>query len=66
MAERYVRPPLVAREPAPAWRARWRYRVVALLVLAALVAALLWLFRDLTTTTEQDPGLEALPVTLLR
>jgi hypothetical protein len=60
VAERYVRPPLVAREPAPAWVARWRFRVVALVALALLVLLCVLLFRQLTGATAQDPGVETL------
>ena len=60
MGERYVRPPLVAREPPPAWTARWRFRLVALLVLALLVTTGVLAFRELSGATAQDPGVEAL------
>ncbi len=60
MTERYVRPPLVAREPAPAWRSTWLFRVGMLLVLVALVTATVLLIRALTSDAVQDPGLGAL------
>ena len=59
MREQWVRPPVVAREPAPAWRATWRFRLIALLLLALLVAGGIQLFRVLSGATAQDPGLEA-------
>ena len=59
-AERYVRPPLLAREAAPAWVAVWRFRLVALLVLAVLVLLAVLMFRQLTGATAQDPGVGAL------
>lgn len=59
MGERWVRPPVVAREPAPAWRAVWRFRLIALLLLALLVAGGIQLFRVLSGATAQDPGVEA-------
>lgn len=61
MREHWTRPPLVPREPPPAWIARWRYRLVALLVLALLVAGTVQLFRMLTGATAQDPGVGAAP-----
>ena len=60
MAERYVRPPVVAREPAPAWIAVWRFRLLALLALAALVVVAVVLFRQFTGANAQDPGIDAL------
>jgi hypothetical protein len=65
VAERYVRPPVIAREPAPAWIAVWRFRLLALLVLAVLVAAGFVLFRQFTGATAQDPGIGALATLLV-
>ena len=63
-SDRYVRPPLLAREAPPAWLAVWRFRLVALAVLAALVLGAVLLFRQFTGATAQDPGVGALgPVT---
>lgn len=59
-AERWVHPPVVAREPAPAWIAVWRFRLLALLVLALLVVVAFVLFRQFTGATGQDPGVGAL------
>ena len=59
MAERWVRPPVVAREAPPAWRAAWRFRLLALLLLALLVAGGVQLYRVLSGATAQDPGVEA-------
>jgi hypothetical protein len=61
LAERWVRPPVVAREAPPAWRARWRFRLVALLLLALVVAGGVQLFRVLSGATAQDPGIGAEP-----
>jgi hypothetical protein len=57
--ERWTSPPLVAREPAPAWIAVWRFRLVLLVVLALLVLLAVLLFRQLTGANAQDPGVEA-------
>ena len=65
MAERWVRPPVVAREPAPAWIAVWRFRLLALLVLGLLVVVAIVLFRQFTGANAQDPGVGALPTLLL-
>ena len=61
MAERWVSPPLVAREPPPAWVAVWRFRLAALLVLGLLVLATVLLYRQLTGANAQDPGIGARP-----
>ena len=61
MGETWVRPPVVAREAPPPWRARWRFRLLALLLLALLVAAGFQLFRVLSGATAQDPGINAAP-----
>jgi hypothetical protein len=60
-AERWVRPPVVAREAPPAWIAVWRFRLVALVVLALLVLAAVLVFRQVTGANAQDPGVGALP-----
>jgi len=59
VAERYVRPPLVAAEATPVWVARWRFRFVALVISALLVLAAVLAFRQLAGANAQDPGLEA-------
>ena len=61
VAERWVSPPLVPREPRPAWVAVWRFRLFALLVLGLLVLATVLLYRQLTGANAQDPGIGALP-----
>ena len=58
-----MRPPVVAREPAPAWIAVWRFRLLALLLLALLVLVAVLLFRQFTGANAQDPGVGASPVT---
>ena len=65
MTERYVRPPLLAAEVAPAWIGRWRFRAIALLVLGGLLLLAVLLFRELTGATAQDPGLSALGAALV-
>ena len=60
MGERYVRPPLVAREAPPAWIARWRFRVTALALLALVVVLGYVAFQHLSGATAQDPGLSSL------
>ena len=64
MRERWVHPPVVAREPAPAWIAVWRFRLLALALLALLVLAAVLVFRQLTGANAQDPGIDALRVLL--
>ena len=65
-AERWVRPPVVAREPAPAWIAVWRFRLLALAVLALLVAVAVLLFRQFTGANAQDPGVGAWPAAVVQ
>lgn len=60
MGEQYVRPPLVGREPAPRWRAVWRFRVTALVLLVLVVVAGYFAFQQLSGATAQDPGLSSL------
>ena len=57
--ERWVRPPVVAREAPAAWLAVWRFRLVALVALL-LVALAVLVVRQLTGATAQDPGVDAL------
>ena len=59
-SERYVRPPLLAREAPAAWVAVWRFRLLALVALAVLVLLAVVAVRQLTGATAQDPGLNAL------
>lgn len=56
MGEQYVRPPLVPREPTPAWVVRWRFRLVALVLLVAVLLVGYQVFRRLSGATDQDPG----------
>ena len=60
MADRYVRPPLLAREPPPRWRAVWRFRLLGLVVMALLLGGLFLAFQALSETASQDPGLNSL------
>ena len=59
-------PPVVAREAPPAWIAIWRFRVLALVLLAALVVLAVVAFRQVTGANAQDPGIDAIGVLLLR
>lgn len=54
-----MHPPVVAREAAPAWIAVWRFRLVALLLLALLVLVAVLVFRQVTGANAQDPGIDA-------
>ena len=59
--ELYVRPPLVAREPASRQAAVWRVRVVGIVLAALTLLAFLWLFLTFSGVTNgEDPGLGAL------
>lgn len=58
MGESYLRPPLTAREPRPRWIAVWRFRLVALLLLAVLAVAVAAVVLQFVNT-EQNPGLGA-------
>ena len=65
MAERWVHPPVVAREAPPAWIAVWRFRLIALVLLALVVLAAVAVFRQVTGANAQDPGVGALAALLL-
>ena len=56
MAERYVRPPVVAREAKNPAIARWRFRVVSGLLLAVFAIAALVMLLKLSGATDEDPG----------
>ena len=58
--DRYVRPPLIAKEPPSQWASVWRFRLVALVVLAALALLVLYIARHLINT-EQNPTFGAAP-----
>ena len=64
MGERWVSPPVVAREAPPAWIAAWRFRLLALLLLALLVLAAVLVFRQVTGANAQDPDIGALALLL--
>ena len=57
MAEQYVRPPLLAAEPVSARAARWRFRVLAGVLLALLTVAFVVIFLKVSGVTAEDPGL---------
>ena len=59
MREAYVRPPLVAREATAEWIVLWRFRLVALLLIALVVWLGVQLFQQLSGASAQDPGVEA-------
>ena len=61
MAERYIRPPLVGAErPAGGPLAVWRFRVVLLVMFAALVAGIVFLVAYLIGgNNEGSPGVGA-------
>lgn len=65
-AERWVHPPVVAREAPPGWIAVWRFRLLALVLLALLVVVAVLVFRQVTGANAQDPGIDALARVLLR
>ncbi len=56
-AEDYVRPPLVPREQRSPAFAAWRFRAGALLLLALLTLAVIWLFLHFSGVAAEDPGL---------
>ncbi len=64
MRETWVSPPVVAREVAPAWVAVWRFRALAVALLAIFVLLLYQLFQQFSGANAQDPGLDALVVAL--
>jgi hypothetical protein len=58
--ETWVSPPVVAREATPAWVAVWRFRLLAIALLAVFVWVLYQVFQQYSGANSQDPGLDAL------
>jgi hypothetical protein len=56
MAEDYVRPPLLAREPASRRATRWRFRALLVLLLLVTAAVVVLVVRALVGTGEGNPG----------
>lgn len=56
MREGYVRPPLVAAESGSRRAAVWRFRLVALVLVGALVALVVWVIRAVQPSEPQNPG----------
>jgi hypothetical protein len=52
----------VPREAPPGWIAVWRFRLIALLLLAVVLLLGYQLFQQFSGATDQDPGLESLRV----
>jgi hypothetical protein len=60
VAEHYIRPPLVAREPPSPAAARWRFRIVVGIVFIALIGGLaVLLFTVLLANNEGNPGINS-------
>jgi hypothetical protein len=60
VAERYVRPPLSGAEPAPAWIAAWRFRLVLFVLFAALAVGIFFLVRALVGGPDEgSPNISA-------
>jgi hypothetical protein len=57
VAEDYVRPPLVGTERGSDRLAAWRFRLVLLVLLAAIIAALVFVYFALTTSGDTNPGI---------
>ena len=61
MTEHYIRPPLIAREPAPYWLGPLRFRIAAGLGLLLAAVLLFVVFQTVIGGVgEQDPGVNAL------
>lgn len=60
--ERWTSPPVVAREAAPAWLPVWRFRLLALVLLAVFVWVLYLVVQRVNGANAQDPDFEALAV----
>jgi hypothetical protein len=60
--EHWVRPPVVARELPSSSTAKWRFRVLAVLLLAVVVFVVVKVFLQLSDVTGgEDPGIGGLP-----
>ncbi len=64
MGESYVRPPLVPREATPAWLVTWRFRLVALVLMAVVVLLGFRVYQYFSGATDQDPGIGAAEISL--
>jgi hypothetical protein len=56
MGESYVRPVTGASEPLPRWVAVWRFRVLALVMLAVLAFVTVEVIQRVQGAERQDPG----------
>jgi hypothetical protein len=63
MAERYVRPPLLATEPPSRRAAAWRFRLAFAVVVLAILVGLLFLYRALTDSPGEGSPSVAPPLT---
>lgn len=57
MAEDYVRPPLLAREPPSQQRRRWRFRALLIVAVLAVIVAVVLVVRALVGSGEGNPGI---------
>jgi hypothetical protein len=57
LTEDYVRPPLVGAERRSDRLAAWRFRLVLLVLLAAIVAGLVFVYLALTGSGDTNPGI---------
>ena len=58
MGESYVSPVTRGREPRSRAWAVWRFRIVALLILALLALGVVKIYNIFSGSTRQDPGVE--------
>ena len=63
MAERYIRPPLVGVEARSERAAVWRFRLLLLVLLAALVVGVIFLVRMIIAPSNEGPPTIGLPRT---
>ncbi len=56
MAESYVRPPIVAAEARSATGARWRFRVIAAVLLVLVAGLVVVAFLRFSGVASEDPG----------
>jgi hypothetical protein len=65
MPEDYVRPPIVAFEPPDPRLVKWRFRIIVLLLLAAVAVAMIFIARAIIHSGEGSPTAASPGVTVV-
>ena len=65
MPEEYVRPPIVAFEPPDPRLVKWRFRIIVLVLLAAVAVAVFFIARAIINSGEGSPAAASPGVTVV-